>query len=130
MKRGFAGYNGRYLGNLLAVLITRSVMAKTLVIAVGVVWLFHVMYKNIYFKEEKKTKENLFLLLSCAFLILSLPATLFQQSYGWPAAFVNFFPPVFLFSCSVNMLRYLCFCMQCGWQFIHWSGIENFRLYR
>ena len=72
-------------------------MAKTLVIAVGVVWLFHVMYKNIYFKEEKKTKEDLFLLLSCAFLILSLPATLFQQSYGWPAAFVNFFHRYFCF---------------------------------
>ena len=67
MKRGFAGYNGRYLGNLLAVLITRSVMAKTLVIAVGVVWLFHVMYKNIYFKEEKKTKEDLFFIIKLCF---------------------------------------------------------------
>lgn len=112
MKRGFAGYNGRYLGNLLAVLITRSVMAKTLVIAVGVVWLFHVMYKNIYFKEEKKTKENLFLLLSCAFLILSLPATLFQQSYGWPAAFVNFFSPVFLFLIYYNWTEWI----YCGYQ--------------
>lgn len=60
MKRGFAGYNGRYLGNLLAVLITRSVMAKTLVIAVGVVWLFHVMYKIYISKKRKRQKKICF----------------------------------------------------------------------
>ena len=107
MKKGFAGYNGRYLGNLLAILITRSVMAKTLVTGVGTVWLLYVMYQNVYFKEERRTGENLFLLLSCVFLLLSIPVTLFQQSYGWPAAFVNFFPPVFLFLIYYNWTEWI-----------------------
>ena len=107
MKNGFRNYNGRYLGNLLALLITRSVMAKALVIAGGVVWLLHVMYRNICFREAKRAKENLFLLLSCVFLLLSLPATLFQQSYGWSAAFVNFVPPVFLFLIYYNWTEWI-----------------------
>ena len=107
MKKGFAGYNGRYLGNLLAILITRSVAAKALIIAVGVVWLLYEMYKNVYFKEEEKAKENLFLLLSCIFLLLSIPVTLFQQSYGWLAAFVNFFPPVVLFLVYYNWTEWI-----------------------
>jgi hypothetical protein len=107
MKKGFAGYNGRYMGNLLAILITRSVAAKALIIATGVVWLLCVMYKNVYFKEEEKAKENLFLLLSCIFLLLSIPVTLFQQSYGWPAAFVNFFPPVVLFLIYYNWTEWI-----------------------
>ena len=42
MREGFPNYNGRYLGNILALLITRSILAKTLVIAVGstlVLWI-------------------------------------------------------------------------------------------
>ena len=39
-------------------------------------------------------------------------ATLFQQSYGWPAAFVNFFPPVFLFLIYYNWTEWI----YCGYQ--------------
>ena len=87
MKNGFKDYNGRYLGDLLALLITRSVLAKAVVLAAGVVWLLDVMYKNIRFEEESRTKENTFSLLGVFFLLISIPSTLFQQSYGWPAAF-------------------------------------------
>ena len=107
MKNGFKDYNGRYLGNLLALLITRSVIAKALVLAVGVVWLLDVMYRNVCFKEESRKKENTFLLLGAIFFLLSLPATLFQQSYGWPAAFVNFVPPVFLFLIYYNWTEWI-----------------------
>lgn len=67
MKNGFKDYNGRYLGDLLALLITRSVLAKAVVLAAGAVWLLDVMYKNIRFEEESRTKENTFLLLGVFF---------------------------------------------------------------
>ena len=107
MKNGFKDYNGRYLGDLLALLITRSVLAKAVVLAAGVVWLLDVMYKNIRFEEESRTKENTFLLLGVFFLLISIPSTLFQQSYGWPAAFVNFVPPVFLFLIYYNWTEWV-----------------------
>lgn len=107
MKNGFKDYNGRYLGDLLALLITRSVLAKAVVLAAGVVWLLDVMYKNIRFEEESRTKENTFLLLGVFFLLISIPSTLFQQSYGWPAAFVNFVPSVFLFLIYYNWTEWV-----------------------
>ncbi len=58
MKRGFSGYNGRYLGNILALLITRSEVAKTLVISVCmvlVVWLMEVSVRRNLF--QKKTSQ-------------------------------------------------------------------------
>lgn len=98
MKRGFSGYNGRYLGNILALLITRSEVAKTLVISVCmvlVVWLMEVSVRRKSFSE--KDRSDPILLLSIILLLLAVPASLYGQSYGWPAAFVNYEVPVPLF---------------------------------
>lgn len=98
MKSGFKNYNGRYLGNILALIITRSVLAKAAVLSLGVVWLLNVLYRNVTQNQQKNRPEiNLMVLLFLTFFILAVPSTLFQQSYGWPAAFVNFVPPVILF---------------------------------
>ncbi len=91
MKRGFENYNGRYLGNLLALLITRSEIAKTLVIAVGSTLVLWVMDNCV------SNKKTMFSLLAGTVLLLALPNTLYEQSFGWPAAFVNFVPGVILF---------------------------------
>lgn len=107
MKTGFKDYNGRYLGDMLALLITRSVSAKALILGLGMVWLLDTMYKSVCFKEKNSTKENTFLLLALIFLLLAVPSTLFQQSYGWPAAFVNFVPPVFLFLIYYNWTEWI-----------------------
>ena len=98
MKRGFSGYNGRYLGNILALLITRSEVAKTLVISVCmvlIVWLMEMSVRRKTFSE--KDKSDPILLLSLILLLLAVPASLYGQSYGWPAAFVNYEVPVPLF---------------------------------
>lgn len=108
MKNGFRNYNGRYLGNILALIITRSVLAKALILALGVVWLMHVLFGNVRQNQkrgqmqERAAEKQIFLLLGIAFFILAVPVTLFQQSYGWPAAFVNFVPPVILFLIYYN----------------------------
>lgn len=91
MREGFPNYNGRYLGNILALLITRSILAKTLVIAVGSTLVLWIMDQCI------PGKKNLFYLLTGTVLLLGLPNTLYEQSFGWPAAFVNFVPGVILF---------------------------------
>lgn len=101
MKNGFQDYNGRYLGNILALLITRSVWLKAGILGLFSLWLFHVMGRGIIKKGAKEGRT--FFLLLCAFLLLSLPKTLFCQSYGWPAAFVNFVPPVVFFLLYYNL---------------------------
>ena len=82
MKRGFSGYNGRYLGNILALLITRSEVAKTLVISVCmvlIVWLMEMSVRRKTFSE--KDKSDPILLLSLILLLLAVPASLYGQSY-------------------------------------------------
>lgn len=95
MKRGFENYNGRYLGNILALIITRSVPAKALILSGGLLWLLMVL-------NSQKAEKNVFFMLVSIILLLAVPRTLFAQSYGWPAAFVNFVPPVILFLIYYN----------------------------
>lgn len=98
MKTGFDGYNGRYLGNMFALVITRSQAAKTLVIGGCMIVIAWLMETNIRRKHvwQKDTLDPM-PLLGTALLLLAVPSTLFAQSYGWPAAFVNFEIPVALF---------------------------------
>ncbi len=101
MKQGFSRYNGRYLGDLLAIAITRSVLVKTLVMAGGMVWLLFILESGLCGQGGIRSlksfpQKRLFLLLCAAFLLLALPKKLYAQSYGWPAAFVNFVPPTLL----------------------------------
>ena len=60
-----------------------------------VVWLMEVSVRRKFFSEEDKSDP--ILLLSIILLLLAVPASLYGQSYGWPAAFVNYEVPVPLF---------------------------------
>ena len=44
MLNGFANYNGRYLGNLFEILITRSVLAKNIALTVGMFFIIYTVY--------------------------------------------------------------------------------------
>lgn len=103
MKRGFANYNGRYLGDILSIIITRSVLAKTLIMSGVLTGILYVMDRGIMARGTKENQgERLFLLLFAVCLLFVLPQTLYAQSYGWSAAFVNFVPPVLLFLLYYN----------------------------
>lgn len=97
LKQGFKDYNGRYLGNILALMITRSVLVKAAIISGGVVWLLWEIEQNVSGGKKEHKACDIFLLLGAALLLLVIPRQIFAQSYGWPAAFVNFVPPVIFF---------------------------------
>lgn len=94
MLNGFANYNGRYLGNLFEILITRNVLAKNITLAVGMLFIILVVYKLVI--KEAKSKDKTVLFLLTTFLCLAIPRELFRQTYSWVAAFINFIPPVIL----------------------------------
>lgn len=103
MKTGFRDYNGRYLGNLLALVITRSVFMKAAVFTFFTLWLIDVLYQNLFKKETRALPmQKGLMLLGIFLLIYFVPRTLFAQSYGWSAAFVNFVPPAVLFLVYYN----------------------------
>lgn len=103
MKRGFANYNGRYLGDILSIIITRSVLAKTLIMSGVLTGILYVIDRGLMIGQHKEnTGKRMFLLLLAVCLLFTLPKTLYAQSYGWSAAFVNFVPPVLLFLLYYN----------------------------
>lgn len=103
MLNGFENYNGRYLGNLLEILITRNVFAKNISLSVGMLAIIWVIYKFINNNAKAKDKTALFILTSL--LCLSMPRELFRQTYSWIAAFINFVPPVILIVLYLLIVR-------------------------
>ncbi|GAA2900105.1 hypothetical protein ACWOCJ_03710 [Enterococcus pseudoavium] len=93
LRNFFQGYNGRYFGDILSLLITRSNFFKAFfmtVVTLGV----YLSIKKFYGVLKSNDENREFVLLCTFLLLLMVPTVLFRQIYGWPAAFVNFVPPV------------------------------------
>lgn len=89
LECGFECYNGRYLGNLLVLALTRSKPLQILVVAAGMLLLcaFPVAYCSSY---------RLSLLVFSVFLISFIPKQIFVQSVVWTSGFSNYIPPILL----------------------------------
>ena len=104
-ERGYANYNGRYLGNLGAYALLRIPWVLPFVKALvqtGILWLTQRITGN---------RDMRFLYL-CAILLI-IPGPLFIQDFAWTTAFLNYQAPVLLLLC----LAYLVFYAQkrAGW---------------
>ena len=106
-KNGFDGYNGRYVGNLLIILITRSVMARV-VICTAVMFLLIYVLGRIFdtMTNEMNTDVN-YLIAFSSVLILILPNQIafgklqpfqiFGSTVSWFSGFTNYvFPSVLI----------------------------------
>jgi len=97
LENWFDGYNGRYLGNLLALWITRSLFAKSVVLSLIMLLMVIVIKRYVTKKAGAESSRSIFVFVAAVVLLLAIPKTLFCQSYGWVAAYVNFVPPVVIF---------------------------------
>lgn len=105
LRNFFQGYNGRYFGDIISILITRSNFFKALFMTGSTVGVY-LSIKRFY-RTQGEFGNNQRIILSISFLLLILvPPVLFRQIYGWPAAFVNFVPPV------IFVLLYLSFVIE------------------
>ena len=87
----FANYNGRYLGNLLVILLTRFRIIRALVMAVILTLITFLINKIIQKETENKT-----ILLIAIFLMVLVPRPIFRQAIAWTSGFTNYVPPVLL----------------------------------
>lgn len=85
----FQGYNGRYLGNLLVMVLTRSSFLN-IVISAGMLTAMCVCIKKYSFRNSSAA-----FLLAFALLLL-IPEKIRVQSIVWTSGFSNYVPPVFL----------------------------------
>lgn len=89
LKSGFADYNGRYLGNLLVLALTRVPILRIIVMAAGAFLLT--------FLTAKITDKRIALLFPFELvMVLAMPDDLFRQTVVWTSGFANYVPPVLI----------------------------------
>lgn len=89
LESGFEGYNGRYLGNLLVMTLTRSRLLQVITVAFSMLCVC--VFPKLYCRSRK-----LSLLAFSAFLVFLMPKQIFVQSVAWTAGFSNYMPPILL----------------------------------
>lgn len=98
----FADYNGRYLGNVVELLVTRFFVARLLILTT-------VNTLILYFLVKLTGKITVFKI-ALAFLgLLVMPTALYSQTYGWLAGFSNYNLSVFFMLLNLLILQRLIF---------------------
>lgn len=103
LKNGFDGYNGRYLGNLLIILITRSVIAKVVLCTLIMFLLIFILGKIFDNLSLSNNKTVNYIIAFSSVLILILPNQIafgeiqpfqiFGSTIGWLSGFTNYVVP-------------------------------------
>src|SRR5699024_5298201 len=78
----FENYNGRYISNILELIFVRFTFVRILAMAIGSTLLIYYMYKISTIK-----KNPIFMLF---ILVLLMPLSVFKQTLGWTAGYVNY----------------------------------------
>ena len=81
LASGFQGYNGRYLGNLIVMALTRSPLLRTAFMAAC---LFLTVTLSALFAGSARSLPLM------AALFLMLPVTIARQTLGWVSGFANY----------------------------------------
>lgn len=84
----YASINSRYAGNLVEVIVTRSELAKTLILALCFALLPVSMLPVL--RAVGVECDDAKLLIAANFILLAMPTAIWQQSYGWIAGFSNY----------------------------------------
>lgn len=103
LENGFAGYNGRYIGNLLIILITRSLAARVAVCTLFMFLLIYILSKIFDDLTNSKNSNTNFIIAFSSVLILVLPNQIafgdlqpfqiFGSTIGWFSGFTNYVVP-------------------------------------
>lgn len=90
-----ASLNSRYAGNFLVVLLTRSVLLKTVVMG-ATFFLLPLTVCGIFTRNISREQEPLksFLFIVCNTLLLSIERIIWKQTYSWVSGFCNYVVPM------------------------------------
>lgn len=89
LETWFHNYNGRYAGNLLVLLLTRSQILKVITIASS---LFLICYLPKIYTNSNRLTLSIF----SAFLLLLVPKQIFVQAISWTSGYSNYIPPILI----------------------------------
>lgn len=92
MQSFLKDYNGRYLGSLVTVILTRTYFIRMLMMSVTTVGISLLIAR--IGTHEKKNRYRLFIIANL--LMLLTPREIFKQTFSWIAGFSNYVPPILL----------------------------------
>lgn len=84
----FRDYNGRYMGNLFVLILTRSNILKTLTMTA-------ILFGIVYFSSSIVNKKLPLLYIALMFL-LAIPSSILKQTVVWTSGFSNYVVSIFL----------------------------------
>lgn len=83
LSEGFADYNGRYLGNLLVLLLTRAPLLKALIVGAG-------FFLIAYLPARAAKRDSAEAVLLSLTLLLCMPADMLGQTMAWASGYANY----------------------------------------
>lgn len=84
LQSWFDGYNGRYIGNIIVIILTRLPAAFRAIVQIAFVFYF---FKTIY----NILNKHLVAFFTTLILLLLMPLEIFSQSVSWVSGFANYF---------------------------------------
>lgn len=100
LQSGFANYNGRYVGNLFVLLLSRNEGIKVFLSAFVLVALAY----NMFIFVNKQNKKLFWIAL--LFLLLT-PKLIMAQTIVWTSGFTNYVIPTLFIFIYLNMFKYV-----------------------
>lgn len=98
LQNWFHDYNGRYLGNLLELLLTRNGFFRVVIMAA-----FSALLVLMTARMANRARLSYYLISFLAFL--GVPISMFAQTYGWTAGFTNYLPSIVLTLVYLNIVK-------------------------
>ncbi|MDY5934900.1 MAG: DUF6056 family protein [Oscillospiraceae bacterium] len=94
----FKNYNGRYLGNLLVIALTRSNILKALVMSGTVASILYFIYRTT-------SKKDIKVFLFSAIALFAVPRSIFRQTLAWTSGFTNYVVPTLLLIIYIYIIK-------------------------
>lgn len=94
----FIGYNGRYLGNILVIILTRSQLIRTVIMAIT-------LFGIIYFSYKYSNKKNVTLIYISTLCVVAIPKLVFRQAIVWTSGFTNYSISIFFILIYIYIVR-------------------------
>ncbi len=98
-KRGFANYNGRYLGNFFAFALTRIPLILPFIKAATLTLV-------VFITDKISANKNLLLSIVTSILLV-IPSPLFIQGYVWTAGFSNYYLSALIIASALYVLVFV-----------------------
>ena len=96
LRNSFDNYNGRYIGNLVEMLITRNMIMRLIIYSLVNTGIVFLLYELL----NRKFEPRYFFL-----IMLLIPIDIYKQTYGWLAGFANYNISTFFILLIFNMIN-------------------------